>query len=135
MKDDEALKNPRVIVIQKLYSYFLNKDNQIIFPKHRYRKFIKDVVHGSIERNELIEKSIKENLKDDINENKTELIIKIMIIAAIYEFMYMHKTPINVIISEYLKVSDYFISNSQKSFLNAILDKASKFNRINDEWI
>jgi transcription antitermination protein NusB len=133
MKDDEALKNPRVIVIQKLYSYFLNKDNQIIFPKHRYRKFIKDVVHGSIERNELIEKSIKENLKDDINENKTELIIKIMIIAAIYEFMYMHKTPINVIISEYLKVSDYFISNSQKSFLNAILDKASKFNRINDE--
>ena len=135
MKDDEALKNPRVIVIQKLYSYFLNKDNQIIFPKHRYRKFIKDVVHGSIERNELIEKSIKENLKDDINENKTELIIKIMIIAAIYEFMYMHKTPINVIISEYLKVSDYFISNSQKSFLNAILDKASKFNRLNDEWI
>ena len=83
MKDDEALKNPRVIVIQKLYSYFLNKDNQIIFPKHRYRKFIKDVGHGSIERNELIEKSIKENLKEDINENKTELIIKIMIIAAI----------------------------------------------------
>ncbi len=133
MKDDEALKNPRVIVTQKLYSYFLNKDNQIIFPKHRYKKFIKDVVLGSIERNDLIEKSINDNLKDDINKNKTELIIKIMIIAAIYEFMYMHKTPIKVIISEYLKVSDYFVSNSQKSFLNVILDKASKFSRINDE--
>ena len=135
MKDDEALKNPRVIVTQKLYSYFLNKDNQIIFPKHRYKKFIKDVVLGSIERNDLIEKSINDNLKDDINKNKTELIIKIMIIAAIYEFMYMHKTPIKVIISEYLKVSDYFISNPQKSFLNVILDKASKFSRTNYEWI
>jgi len=133
MKDDEALKNPRVIVTQKLYSYFLNKDNQIIFPKHRYKKFIKDVVLGSIERNDLIEKSINDNLKDDINKNKTELIIKIMIIAAIYEFMYMHKTPIKVIISEYLKVSDYFISNPQKSFLNVILDKASKFSRTNYE--
>ena len=133
MKDDEALKNPRVIVTQKLYSYFLNKDNQIIFPKHRYKKLIKDVVLGSIERNKKKKKSINDNLKDDINKNKTELIIKIMIIAAIYEFMYMHKTPIKVIISEYLKVSDYFVSNSQKSFLNVILDKASKFSRINDE--
>ena len=133
MKNDEALKNPRVIIVQKLYSFFLNKNENIDFPKHRYKKFIKDVVSGSIERKELIDKSIKDNLKDDINENKTELIIKIMIIAAIYEFMFMHKTPVKVIISEYLKVSDYFISNSQKSFLNAILDKASKFNRTNVE--
>ncbi len=133
MRNDEALKNPRVIIVQKLYSFFLNKNENIDFPKHRYKKFIKDVVSGSIERKELIDKSIKDNLKDDINENKTELIIKIMIIAAIYEFMFMHKTPVKVIISEYLKVSDYFISNSQKSFLNAILDKASKFNRTNVE--
>ena len=133
MKNDEALKNPRVIIVQKLYSFFLNKNENIDFPKHRYKKFIKDVVSGSIERKELIDKSIKDNLKDDINENKTELIIKIMIIAAIYEFMFMHKTPVKVIISEYLKVSDYFISNSQKSFLNAILDKASKLNLTNVE--
>ena len=45
----------------------------------------------------------------------------------------MHKTPIKVIISEYLKVSDYFNSESQKSFLNAILDKASKVSRVLNE--
>ena len=78
MRNDEALKNPRVIIVQKLYSFFLNKNENIDFPKHRYKKFIKDVVSGSIERKELIDKSIKDNLKDDINENKTELIIKIM---------------------------------------------------------
>ena len=55
-----------------------------------------------------------------------------MIMAAIYEFMFMHKTPIKVIITEYLKVSDFFVAVTQKNFLNAILDKAAKFSRIND---
>jgi N utilization substance protein B len=118
--------NPRVIVIQKLYSYNLNKDSEITFPKHKYKKFIKDVVNGTIERGELIEEAINKNLKNDINENKTELIMKLMIMAAIYEFMYMHKTPIKVVISEYVKVADFFVQNKQKKFLNAILDKVSK---------
>ena len=52
-----------------------------------------------------------------------------MIMAAIYEFMYMHKTPVKVIISEYLRVADFFVQDSQKGFLNAILDKISKSSR------
>ena len=130
MKQNDALKNPRVIVIQKLYGHYLNKDSEITFSKHRYKKFIKDVVVGTIERKELIQNLIDEELKEDINENKTGLIIKLMIMAAIYEFMFMHKTPIKVVISEYLKVSDFFVEGSQKSFLNAILDKVSKISRV-----
>ena len=130
---NEALQNPRVIVIQKLYGHHLNKDSEITFPKHRYKKFIKDVVNGTIERKELIQNLMDEELKEDINENKTELMIKLMIMAAIYEFMFMHKTPIKVVISEYLKVSDFFVQRSQKNFLNAILDKVSKISRANDE--
>ena len=58
-----------------------------------------------------------------------------MIMAAIYEFMFMHKIPVNVVITEYLKVSDFFLETSQKKFLNAILDKVSKVSRVNDGWI
>jgi N utilization substance protein B len=130
---DEIIKNPRVIVIQKLYSYYLNKDSELTFPKNRYRKFIKDVVNGTIERKELIQDFIDKDLKENINVNKTELILKLMIMAAIYEFMFMHKTPIKVVINEYLKVSDFFVEDSQKSFLNAILDKISKLSRVNKE--
>ena len=122
--------NPRVVVIQKLYGHHLNKDSEITFPKHRYKKFIKDVVNGTIERRDLIQNLMDKELKDDINENKTELMIKLMIMAAIYEFMFMHKTPVKVVISEYLKVSDFFVKESQKSFLNAILDKISKVSRV-----
>ena len=129
MQDSEIRLNPRVIVVQKLYGHHLNKDSELIFPKHKYKKFIKDVVNGTIERKEYIQDFMNKELNDDINENKTELMIKLMIMAALYEFMYMHKIPIKVVISEYLKVADFFVQDSQKSFLNAILDKASKLIR------
>ena len=122
--------NPRVVVIQKLYGHHLNKETEIIFPKHRYKKFIKDVVNGTIERKELIQNIMDKELKEDINVNRTDLLIKLMIEAAIYEFMYMHKTPVKVVISEYLKASDFFVDDSQKKFLNAVLDKISKLSRV-----
>ena len=130
--EKEALLNPRVIVVQKLYSYFLNTNSELSYPKHRYKKFIKDVVKGTIERKDLIQQLIDEKLKNNINDNKTDLLVKIMIMAAIYEFMFMHKVPIKVVITEYIKVSDFFVEESKKKFLNAILDKVSKVSRITD---
>ena len=130
MKDNNILLNPRIVVVQKLYAYNLNKDSELTFPKHRYKKFIKDVVNGTIERQELIEDFMSKELKNDINKNKTELIVNLMIMAAIYEFMFMHKTPIKVIIKEYIQVADFFVESSQKGFLNAILDKVSKLSRL-----
>ena len=132
MQNNDVLQHPRVIVVQKLYSHHLNKESEITFSKHRYKKFIKDVVNGTIERKELILNLMDKELKKDINENKTELMVKLMIMAAIYEFMFMHKTPVKVIISEYLKVADFFVQISQKAFLNAILDKVSKVIRVKD---
>ena len=133
MINSDVNQNPRIIVIQKLYSHFLNKDTEIYYPKNRYKKFIKEVVKGTVERKELISEFMDKKLKEDINENKTELILKLMIMAAIYEFMFMHKTPIKVIINEYLKVSDFFVDNGKKNFLNAVLDKISKISRIKIE--
>ena len=130
MQDNEIRLNPRIIVVQKLYGHHLNKDSELSFPKHRYKKFIKEVVNGTIEREELIQDLIYKELRKDINENKTELMIKLMIMAAIYEFMYKHTTPVKVIISEYLKVADFFVQGSQKGFLNAILEKISKVSRV-----
>ena len=134
MSDQLLVKqNPRIVIIQKLYGQHLNKDSEITFPKHRYKKFIKDVVNGTIERKELVQNLIDKELKKYINENKTELMVKLMIMAAIYEFMFMHKTPIKVVISEYLKVADFFVQESQKGFLNVILEKASKVSRNENE--
>ena len=38
MKQNEVLRNPRVIVVQKLYAQELNKESELTLPKHRYKK-------------------------------------------------------------------------------------------------
>ena len=133
MKQENSNKNPRVIIIQKLYGYFLNKDTNIVYPKHRYKKFIKDTVSGTIEREELLLENLKIILKDEFNPSRTDLILKLMILSATFELMFSHKTPINVVVSEYIKISDFFLESAHKGYLNAILDKISKnIRKVND---
>ena len=118
--------NPRVIVIQKLYGKYFNEDENLIFPKHRFKKFIKDVVKGTIERDEVINDEIKNHLNSDLNIKNLDKIFQVIIKSAIFEFLYRPKTSVRVIIKEYLNASNYFLDRSQTSYLNAILDKISK---------
>ena len=125
--------NPRILVIQNLYSKYVNKDNVLEFKKHRFKKFVKDVVNGTIERNELIEELIQKHLKEDINLNRTDKILIVTLHASIYEFLYKPQTSLNIIINEYLEAAKYFIEDNQKKFLNALLDKIGKKIRFNNE--
>ena len=125
--------NPRIIVVQKLYTHYLNRESELIFPKHRYKKFIKDTVLGTIEREELLLENLKTILKDEFNPSRTDLILKLMILSATFELMFSHKTPTNVVVSEYVKISDFFLETAHKGYLNAILDKISKNVRKNYE--
>ena len=126
--DPKKFKNstPRIKVIQKLYNLLMNPDAPIDYPKSQYRKFIKDIVNGTLERTELIEETINSHLSNDINLNKTDKLLKIILYAAIFEFMFKHRTPKKVIISEYLLASEHFLEKIQVGYLNAILDKIAK---------
>ena len=58
MSSEDLKKKPRVIIIQILYAKNFNSEFEIKFPKHRFKKFIKDIVLGCLERKELIEETI-----------------------------------------------------------------------------
>tara|TARA_B100000242_G_scaffold286823_1_gene252868 strand:+ start:160 stop:492 length:333 start_codon:yes stop_codon:yes gene_type:complete len=104
----------------------MNPSTEIEYPKNQYRKFIKDVVTGTLERSELIEETIKKHLNNDINLKKTDKLLKIILFAAIFELMFKHNNPKKVVISEYLLASEFFLKKVQIGYLNAILDKISK---------
>ena len=104
----------------------MNPESSIEYPKSQYRKFIKDVVTGTLERSDLIEVKIKSFLTNDINLATTDKLLKIILFAAIFELMFKHNTPKKVIISEYLLASEHFLEKIQIGYLNAILDKISK---------
>ena len=120
--------NPRVIIIQKLYGKFFNKEEELSFPKHRFKKFIKDVVKGTIERSDVIDNEIQIHLENDIKLKKLDKIFIIIIKSAIFELLYKPNVSSKIIIKEYLNASNYFIDLSQTKYLNALLDKIS--NRI-----
>ena len=104
----------------------MNPDAKIDYPRSQYKKLIKDVVSGTLERSELIQETIQIHLADDINLVKTDKLLKIILFAAIFELMFKQSTPKNVIINEYLIASEYFLEKIQIGYLNAILDKISK---------
>ena len=122
--------NPRVIIIQKLYGQFFNKDEKLNFPKHRFKKFIKDVVSGTLERDEIINEEINAHLNNDVKMIKLDKVFQVIIKCAIFEFLYKPKTSSKIIIKEYLNASNFFIDISQTKYLNALLDKISKQIRI-----
>ena len=126
MSNNKKNITPRIRVIQKLYANSLNTAAEIEYPKSHYKKFIKDVVQGTIERNDLIVETIKKHIPDDLDLNRTDKLLKIIIFAGIFELMFKHNSPTKVIINEYVKTSEFFLEKAQIKFVNAILDKISK---------
>jgi len=118
--------NPRVIIIQKLYGKFFNKEEQLTFPKHRFRKFIKDIVSGTIERDDVILDELSKKLGNQFNYENLDKVFQVILKSATYEFLYKPNLSINIIIKEYLNASNYFINNSQTKYLNALLDNIAK---------
>ena len=86
----------------------MNPEAEIDYPKSQYKKFIKDVVSGTLERLEIIEEKVNSHLLNDINLAKTDKLLKIILFAAIFELMFKQNTPKKVIINEYLIASEYF---------------------------
>ena len=46
----------------KLYGKFINNEENRL-PKYRFKKFIKDIVSGTIERNEILIEELKQNCR------------------------------------------------------------------------
>ena len=81
--------NPRVIIIQKLYGKFYNEDNDIEFPKHRFKKFIKDIVFGTIERNDLILDELNNKLGDDFVLDNLDKVFQTILKAATVSYTHL----------------------------------------------
>jgi len=100
--------SPRIKIIQKLYNSLMNPNAEIEYPKNQYKKYIKDVVSGTLERSDLIEETISLHLGKDIDFKKTDKLLKIILFAAVFELLFKHNNPKKVVISEYLLASEFF---------------------------
>ena len=104
--------NPRVIIIQKIYSKLINNDLDLNFPKHRYKKFIKDVVNGTLERNEVIVYESNLHLNDDIDVRRIDKVFEVILKSAIFELLYKPTTSTNIIINQSVDYENIIITNN-----------------------
>ena len=118
--------NPRIIIIQKLYGKFFNDEEQLTYPKHRFKKFIKDVVSGTVERNDLIIEELDKNLGEQFILKNLDKLFQVILKSATYEFLYKPNLSIKIIIKEYLNASNFFLDDGQTKYLNALLDNIGK---------
>ena len=109
MRTDYSPKNnPRVIIIQKLYGKFFNNEEELVFPKHRFKKFIKDVVAGTIERDEILIEELDKRLGDKFRFSNLDKLFQVILKSATYELLYKPNVSIRIIIKEYLNASNFF---------------------------
>ena len=110
----------------------MNPNTSIEYPKNQYKKFIKDVVSGTIERDEILIEELDKKLGDKFQFNNLDKLFQVILKSATYELLYKPNVSIKIIIKEYLNASNFFLDVSQTKYLNALLDNIAKKIRLNN---
>jgi N utilization substance protein B len=118
--------NSRLIIVQLLYSHYINQEKLSFDFKNPYKRFIKKICNGVIENNPLLEDKLVNFLDKKFELKNFEIIFAIILKSAIYEIFFYKKTPFKVVIDEYLKITKMFLNDKQKNIINAVLDKIAK---------
>ena len=116
----------RLIVIQKIYEKISDSSHDIKFPKSSYIRIIKKVFNGFFEREAELDKILCKNLSSNISFKNLDMILKIILKAAIFEILYMPKIPFKVVVDEYLAVTEMYYDSTQKGLVNGVLDSVFK---------
>ena len=116
----------RLIVIQKIYEKISDSSHDIKFPKSSYIRIIKKVFNGFFVKEADLDQVLCKNLSSKISFKNLDMILKIILKAAIFEILYMPKIPFKVVVDEYLAVTEMYYDSSQKGLVNAVLDSVFK---------
>ena len=133
----------RILAVQLLYQSSINANDedfdidQILeqsietksfnkLKKKSNLNFTKKIYSGVFLNNKAIDEDILSALGSSHNFKKFENLLKFILRAAVFELKYDNQLSKNIIISEYLKVTDSFYSNKEASLVNGILDNIQK---------
>ena len=116
----------RLVVVQKIYERISDSHHPISFPKSSYIRIIKKVFNGFFDKEKELDEILSKNLSEKVSFKNLDMILKIILKAAIFEIEYLPKVPFKVVIDEYLAVTEMYYETSQKGLVNAVLDSVFK---------
>jgi N utilization substance protein B len=127
-KHIKKLHKSRKLLLQSLYGLTLNKENNtqdLIRLKNKNKinlKYLDNSIKTIIKKNSILELIIKTYTQ---NYN-IDLIEKLILKIATFEFFFNRKIPPKVIINESINLSKIFCNQKSHKMINKILDKIIK---------
>ena len=91
------------------------------------RKHAKLLLDGVLFRRDDLEKLIDANLKEKRNMSP---LVQAILLAGAFELLVMEETPVKVVISEYLSVTDLYFENPERPFIHGMLDAIARSARL-----
>lgn len=90
-------------------------------------EYIEDIINGTMEKENEIEKQIEENIKKDWTISRISKIDLGLLKLGIYEMLYS-EVPYKVVINEVVELAKKYGTDSSKSFVNGVLASIVKKN-------
>lgn len=95
------------------------------------RALLKKFLMGVSEQYDALDEVIAPYLMDDWSLDRMHLLLVTILRVATYELTVEPKTPVAVIIKEYLIIGQALLPESERAFLHAVLDRIAKHVREN----
>jgi len=139
-KDETITDNPlteaRLMAVQGIYQHFLlNRDQADImeeFILHRFdntgadKKLFSKLMQATIENKDRYLQIINAHIGPDWEMDRMGLVERSLLVVAIAELETAPKTPIKVVINEFINVAKAFLNKPEVSFVNGVLDKVAE---------
>jgi N utilization substance protein B len=129
---DSPLTEARLMVVQGVYQHFLldRHETEIMeeFLLHRFdntaadKKLFSKLMRATIENKDRYLQMIAANIGPDWEMDRMGLVEKSLLVVAIAELETCPKTPIKVVINEFLNVAKSFLNVPEVSFINGVLN-------------
>ncbi|MFM9942369.1 MAG: transcription antitermination factor NusB [Hyphomicrobiaceae bacterium] len=88
--------------------------------------YFTDVVKGVVRRQREIDPMIDQQLAQGWRLNRIDSILRAVLRAGVFELMERADVPGRVIISEYIKVAQAFLSDDEPKVVNGVLDRLAR---------
>ena len=121
------------LLYQKEIQKEISKEDMDIFfennniESNETKKYIKDIIEGTISNSESITQEISKNLKEDWKIERISKINLALLKLAIYEIKYK-KLPFKVVINEVVELAKKYGEETSHSFINGLLASVVKEN-------
>ena len=119
------------LLYQKEIQKEISKEDMDIFfennniESNETKKYIKDIIEGTISNSESITQEISKNLKEDWKIERISKINLALLKLAIYEIKYK-KLPFKVVINEVVELAKKYGEDSSHIFINGVLASVVK---------